>query len=284
MERDDQLLLAVGQIGTQLGRVIERERASQRLLTAMIEANSANQAKSDFLSSMSHELRTPMNAILGFAQMLEFNPKEPLTDLQNECVAQIMTGGEHLLNLINEILNLARIEAGKLELTIEEIAPAEVLDESLGLVKKMADERDITFSVAAGEGEPRPLRADRARLKQALLNLLGNAIKFNRNGGAVNIRLGEDPAGMMRISIEDGGQGIPEARQGELFRPFNRLGAEETAIEGTGIGLSVTKQLVEMMGGEIGFESEEGAGSTFWIALPLAAGKSVEGRARPAAE
>ena len=237
MERDDQVLLALGQVGTQLGRVIERERASQRLLAAMIEANSANQAKSEFLSSMSHELRTPMNAILGFAQMLEFNPKEPLTDLQNESVAQIMKGGEHLLKLINNILNLARIEAGKLELAIEEVAPAEVLDESLSLVKSMADERNITLSVAGGKAEPRLLRVDRTRL-------------------------------------------IPAARQDELFKPFSRLGAEETAIEGTGIGLSVTKQLVEMMGGEIGFESKEGAGSTFWIVLPLARGEST----RPAVE
>ena len=171
-----------------------------------------------------------------------------------------------------------------LDLDTEEVAPAEVLEESLSMVKGMADERKILLSVGADASEPQPIFADRTRFKQILLNLLGNAIKYNRNGGEVSVHFREYSADMMRISVKDGGPGIPAGRHDELFKPFSRLGAEKTAGEGTGIGLSVTKQLVELMGGEIGFESEEGAGSTFWAALSLAAGNSAGLGLRPVAE
>jgi PAS domain S-box-containing protein len=248
-------------------------RASKKI------ADKANQAKSEFLSSMSHELRTPLNAILGFGQMLELNPKEPLTKNQKSCVEHIKKGGHHLLELINEILDLAIIEAGKLKLSIEDVSATSVLDECILLVRTMADDRGI--EIGAGKGfETKPMiRADYTRFRQTLLNLMSNAVKYNREKGTISVDCREAPGGMLHISVSDTGEGIPDAMLEKLFEPFTRLKEEHQNIEGAGIGLTITKQLVERMDGKIGVESQLGKGTTFWIELPLAEIHSVAEKA-----
>ncbi len=236
---------------------------------AIESADKANLAKSEFLSSMSHELRTPLNAILGFAQMLEFNPKEPLSGLQKESVDHIMRGGQHLLELINDILDLTRIEAGKVELSIENISPAKILEECLSLIVNMAEARGIKISTPDAAQEVPLVLADHTRFKQVLLNFMSNAVKYNRENGTVFIDFEETGAGTLRISVTDTGEGIAEDKQIELFKPFSRLGAENTEIEGTGIGLVVCKDLINLMDGAVGMESEVGKGSSFWFELPL---------------
>jgi PAS domain S-box-containing protein len=237
---------------------------------AMEVADKANLAKSEFLSSMSHELRTPLNAILGFAQMLEFNPKEPLSGVQKESVDHIMKGGQHLLELINDILDLAKIEAGKVELSLESISPSKVLEECLSLISAMAAGRGIEISTPDAAVEVPMVIADHTRFKQVMLNLMSNAVKYNQENGTVFIRFEEIAENMLRISVTDTGEGISEEKQAELFKPFSRLGAENTEIEGTGIGLVVCKELVGLMNGTVDLESEVGKGASFWIDLPLA--------------
>lgn len=232
-------------------------------------AETANLTKSEFLSSMSHELRTPMNAILGFAQLLEFNPKEPLTEAQKGCVEHIMKGGNHLLSLINDILDLARIEAGKVDVSIVDISPTAILDECLTFITGMAEKRGIDISIPDATVKIPRVLADYTRFKQVLLNFMSNAVKYNRENGSLTITF-EETENMLRINVTDTGEGIPEDKQKELFKPFSRLGAENTEIEGTGIGLVVCKDLVELMHGTVGLESEVGRGSTFWFTLPLA--------------
>ena len=239
-------------------------------------ADNANQAKSEFLSSMSHELRTPMNAILGFGQMLDFNPKEPLTETQRSCVDQIMKGGQHLLELINEILDLSKVEAGKVDLTMEDMVAKIVLNECLTLIGTMAENRGIEVVIGDGFKTDVEVRTDRTRFKQVLLNLMSNAIKYNRENGKLTIDCRETTGGMLHINVTDTGEGIPEDMLGELFEPFNRLRAEHSEIEGTGIGLTITKRLVEMMGGHIGVDSTVGEGSTFWIEIPLSERKLLD--------
>ncbi len=238
-------------------------------------AKSANQAKSEFLSNMSHELRTPLNAILGFSQLLELNKKEPLSDRQQDQVNHIKKSGEHLLELINDILDLAKIEAGKLPLSIESIEPRNLLDECLLLTQTMAAKRGITIEDRTGDNL-RAVSADYLRTKQAILNLLSNAVKYNREKGRVRISA-EQQSGRLRINVTDTGIGIPERMQSEMFQPFSRLGIEGVEMEGTGIGLVLTRKLVEGMGGNIDFKSTHGEGSTFWIELPLAEAQGEAG-------
>lgn len=240
------------------------KQAEQALITAKDEAERASRAKSDFLSSMSHELRTPMNAILGFTQLLEYDGT--LSEDQLGSVQEILKAGNHLLDLITEVLNLARIESGNIELSIEPVSYAEVLDECLSLIQPLADVRGIRIDAIT----PRDvkLRADRMRLKQVLINLMSNAVKYNRPNGNITLRIAPAQDDQVRIMVSDCGQGIPAARMEELFQPFNRLGEENSSIAGTGIGLSISRQLIELMGGSIGAESRTGAGSTFWIELP----------------
>ena len=249
--------------------ITHKKDAEKLIRQARDEADRANQAKSEFLSSMSHELRTPMNAILGFSQMLEFNPSEPLTATQKKCVDKIMAGGEHLLELINDVLDLAKIEAGKVEISIEDIDAAQVVADCLPLVEALAKKNRISLTHADATHSTSMVRGDYTRLKQILLNILSNAVKYNKENGSVSVDFSEGADRRLRISVSDTGDGIPEQRQGELFQAFSRLGAEMTATEGTGIGLLVTKQLVELMDGKIGFRSVVGIGSTFWIELPL---------------
>lgn len=249
-----------------------RKRVERELNDAMAAADQANLAKSEFLSSMSHELRTPLNAILGFAQLIESGTPPP-TVSQGRGVAQILKAGWYLLDLINEILDLALIESGKLSLSLESIQLADVLRESQAMIEAKAAERDIQVSFPPFDSGF-AVTADRTRLKQVLINLLSNAIKYNREHGNVVVACRVHPPGRLHISIKDTGEGLRPDQISQLFQPFNRLGQQDHSVEGTGIGLVVSKRLVELMGGSIGAESTWGEGSTFWIELKQAAARA----------
>jgi PAS domain S-box-containing protein len=235
------------------------------LETAKAIAEKANLAKSDFLSSMSHELRSPLNAILGFAQLMETDLPGP-TPSQKASIEQILHAGWFLLELINEILDLAVVESGRLSLSLEPISLAEVLTECQDMIDPQAQKRGIHMTFPTFKC-PCFIKADRTRLKQVLINLLSNAIKYNRNGGSVIVECTETTANCIRISVKDTGAGLSPGLLAQLFQAFNRLGKEATAEEGTGIGLVVSKRLVELMQGTIGATSQVGVGSIFWIEL-----------------
>src|SRR5471032_1736057 len=236
-----------------------------QLETARAIADKANRAKSEFLSAMSHELRTPLNAVLGFAQLLA-SDKPPPSASQQRSLDQILKGGWYLLQLINEILDLAMIESGKVTMSQESMGLSEVLRDCQALIGPQAEKRGIRLFFAS-LSEPFFVHADRTRVKQVMINLLSNAIKYNRRGGMVTVECAAGSEGMVRINVTDTGAGLSAEQMAQLFQPFNRLGQEDGAEEGTGIGLVVTKQLTELMGGAIGVRSEIGVGTTFWIEL-----------------
>ncbi len=256
--------------------ITERNRVEEALEEARQEAEFANKAKSDFLSSMSHELRTPMNAILGYAQLLLQNKKEPLQGRQTKQVSQILKSGQHLLKLINDILDLAKIESGRVALDFMKVETSEVIEECIGLINSLAERHNIEIKPSDYAKSELVVTADRTRLNQALLNLLSNAIKYNKSGGTVKVSSSPTPDHKIRIAVEDTGIGIPIERQAEIFEPFSRLGVDQRGIEGTGIGLTITKQLIELMDGEIGFHSIFDEGSTFWIELPVSQSSAVQ--------
>lgn len=235
---------------------------------AQEEAQTANRAKSDFLSKMSHELRTPLNAILGFAQLLQVSRKDPLSDTQARHVGHILEGGRHLLELINEILDLARIEAGRLPLCLGDMDPAPVIKDCLGMAQTLAVAMDVDVSMDVPEHLP-AVHADSKRLRQVLLNLLSNAVKYNHRGGSVLLQA-VVTGGVLRLTVRDTGPGLAPELQDSIFEPFNRAGAEGSAVEGAGIGLTITRQLVELMHGAIGVGSMPGEGAAFWVDIPLA--------------
>ena len=252
--------------------ITERNRLDQALKEKNIEledatslAEKANLAKSDFLSSMSHELRSPLNAILGFAQLMESDSPPPNT-AQKESITQILQAGWHLLKLIDEILDLAKVESGQVPLSPEPVSLAEIILECHGMVEAQAQQRDIKLIFPKFKN-PYFVRADRTRVKQVMLNLLSNAIKYNKPKGMVEVTCGEHSPERIRVSIKDTGAGLDAGQLAQLFQAFNRLGQEAGGIEGTGIGLVVAKRLVELMGGVIGVESTVGEGSVFWFEL-----------------
>jgi signal transduction histidine kinase/ActR/RegA family two-component response regulator len=239
------------------------------LEAARENADTANRSKSAFLSRMSHELRTPLNAVLGFAQVLDL---DDLNDDQQEAVDQILRGGKHLLELINEVLDISRIESGDLALSPESVLVSDVVSETVSLIRPLAEQRSIQLQGDPAACMEQHVFADRQRLKQILLNLLSNAVKYNRLHGSVTILCEDLEGARLRIKVADTGPGIRAEQIGQLFVPFERLGAERTDIEGTGIGLALSQRLAEAMGGTIDVESVPGQGSTFWVELPVVEG------------
>jgi signal transduction histidine kinase/ActR/RegA family two-component response regulator len=248
--------------------ITERVKAEEEAKKARTEAEQANMAKSEFLSRMSHELRTPMNAILGFAQLLEMGQLNPA---QKKGVDHILNGGKHLLDLINEVLDISRIESGRLSLSSEPVKLNEVLLEMIDTIQPLANMKQVQLTLIDSAVNSEFIKADRQRLKQVLMNLINNAVKYNKTGGSISIRSEIMPIRnnkeYIRISVTDTGYGIHEADISKLFKPFERIGAELTGAEGSGLGLTVVKKLMDAMNGEVGLESKFGEGSTFWIEL-----------------
>ncbi len=249
--------------------ITERKRAEQRAVAAREEAERANQAKSQFMSQMSHELRTPLNAVLGFGQLLQTDPQHPLAPRQLLHVQEILKGAEHLLNLINGLLDLSRIESGKFAVQIGPVPVAGLVNEALSLMQPLAQRSGIALPAALEAPADLHLLADHTRLMQVLLNLLSNAIKYNRDQGSVSVEwLAEE--GEVTIGVRDTGLGLTREQSMRLFEPFQRLHAQAATIEGTGIGLALSRRLVEAMGGQIGVDSEPGMGCLFWVRMPQA--------------
>jgi len=270
--------------------ITETKLAENKIKEAKLEAEQANLAKSEFLSRMSHELRTPMNSILGFAQLMDMGELAPA---HKKAVAQILKSGKHLLGLINEVLDLSKIETGKLSISLESVSICNLISETLDIVNPLANDRNVSLELINLPNEELIVRADNQKLKQVLLNLINNAVKYNRDGGSVKVMcskekgvgskengVGSKENGVgskeygVRISVVDTGNGIAPEELHKLFNPFQRIGAEISEIEGTGLGLAVAKKLIEAMHGKIGVESKVGVGSTFWIELPQAEGKT----------
>jgi len=248
--------------------ITERKLAEIEIRKAKSEAEKANMAKSEFLSRMSHELRTPMNAILGFAQLLEMGQLNPV---QKKGVNHILHGGKHLLDLINEVLDISRIEAGRLSLSTEPVKLSEVLNEMIDTIQPLANTRQVQLNLIDSSVNSEYIKADRQRLKQVMMNLINNAVKYNKIGGSVSILTEIMPLKngkeYIRISVTDTGTGIHEEDLSKLYKPFERIGAESSGAEGTGLGLTVVKKLMDAMEGFIGVKSKFGEGSTFWIEL-----------------
>lgn len=267
----DETGVLIRSFNNMLDRLEQQEHNKNALIVklshAKWEAERANRAKSEFLSRMSHELRTPLHAIIGFGQLLESDPEHPLSAEQHDSVRHILNSGNHLLALISELLDLATVESGKLNLAPGPIDCRPLVEETVRLVSPQVHQAGLQISVSGGEALP-PASADRLRLKQCLLNLLSNAVKYNRADGTIRVSI-DLTDGRIGIGIEDSGRGITAEDMPRLFQPFTRFHLEQETIEGTGIGLLITKHMVELMGGELSVASTPGVGSRFTILLPV---------------
>jgi PAS domain S-box-containing protein len=266
----------VGEDGRAVGALVMARDITEdltfesELLAAVAAAERASLAKSEFLSRMSHELRTPLNSVLGFAQLLDM---DELTDQQEQAVGHILRAGKHLLNLIDEVLDIARIESGHLAMSVEPVLVLDVLGDAVDLARPLADQREVSLRVDTGSCPPRTYAlADRQRLLQVLVNLLSNAAKYSQRAGRVDVSVAQTD-GRASISVTDTGPGIAREYIDRVFEPFDRLGAERSGVEGTGVGLTLSKHLIDRMGGEIVVESTLTVGSTFTVLLPLTEGR-----------
>lgn len=278
--RRDSAGQAVRMSGTNMD-ITDLKDAEQRVLQAKDMAEHANRAKSEFLSRMSHELRTPLNAILGYCQLFGIDDAISMDQQQN--IGEISKAGEHLLQLINDVLDLAKVEAGQMTLSVEPVLASRAVEEAVNWMQSSADAQGIKLHMHDSDWEEVYVLADSMRLKQVLLNLISNAVKYNRTNGRVDVELvREDGAsdtgelGSLCFEVRDTGTGISKAHQRHMFEPFNRLGAEEKGIEGSGVGLLITQHLIQMMGGELKFDSQEGVGSSFRVSLPITQAWSSE--------